>query len=102
MTRLTAASPDLKLRDVVIPGTHDSASSTIQKMQPFAAIGRTQNVSCYGQLQRGARYLDIRVGGGDGPTDISIFHGFLRGGKLFAVLDDITRFISENQVNSSS
>ena len=96
MTKLTAASPDLKLRDVAIPGTHDSASSTIQKMQPFAAVGRTQNVPIYDQLQRGARYLDIRVGGGDGPTDICIFHGFLKGGKFSAVLDEITRFVNEN------
>lgn len=97
MAKLTAAAPNLKLRDLAIPGTHDSASSTIGKMQPFAAVGRTQNVSCYEQLQRGARYLDIRVGGGgEGNTDICIFHGFLKGGKFASVLDEITKFIAEN------
>ena len=97
MTNLTSAAPNLKLRDVVVPGTHDSASYTISKMQPFAAVGRTQNVSCYDQLCRGCRYLDIRVGGvSEGDNDVRIFHGFLKGGKLADVMDDISRFVDEN------
>ncbi|KAL9184286.1 hypothetical protein ACHAXT_002372 [Thalassiosira profunda] len=99
MARLRAASPEKKLRDVVIPGTHDSASVTIPNFAPFAAVGLCQNVSILDQLRRGARYLDLRVGGKTNSNlvdDIFICHGMLKGGRFADVLDEIDMFLFDN------
>ena len=63
MAELIQVAPEVKLRDLVIPGTHDSASYSLSSWTLFSAAGRTQNVSVYEQLLRGARYLDLRVAG---------------------------------------
>ena len=98
MAQLIACRPEVKLRDLVIPGTHDSASYSLSAWTLFSAAGRTQNVSVYEQLLRGARYLDLRVAGASNTTasDVYIFHGCLKCAKLEVVLEDIKRFLQEH------
>lgn len=99
MTKLTAVSPDKKIRDLVIPGTHNSASVTIPKWTPLSAVGLCQNLSVFEQLRRGARYLDLRIGGRKSSSlidDIVIIHGILRGSPFPDVVDEIDRFLTDN------
>jgi hypothetical protein len=76
MERLYQDHPDTRLRDIIIPGTHDSATHEINKKSPLpedapgffkiakrtvANMSKTQKNDIYGQLLRGSRYLDLRV-----------------------------------------
>lgn len=81
-----------KLRDVVMPGTHNSASSTISKWALFSAVARCQNLQVHEQLLRGARYLDIRIN-----NDIHICHGMVKGGTFSDVLNEVNAFLHENE-----
>jgi Phosphatidylinositol-specific phospholipase C, X domain len=95
MAELIQVAPEIKLRELVIPGTHDSASYSLTAWTLFSAAGRTQNVSVYEQLLRGARYLDIRVAGSNqhNAEDVYIFHGCLRCAKLDSILKEIKVFM---------
>lgn len=98
MTKLMAVSPEKKIRDLVIPGTHDSASVTISNWAPFSAVGLCQNVSVNEQLRRGARYLDLRVGGTTDSTlvdDTFICHGMLKGGLFPDVIEEVHQFLCD-------
>jgi hypothetical protein len=104
MRALTNACPDIKLRDVIVPGTHDSASYTISPVKLFSAVGRTQNLSVQDQLLAGARYLDIRVADSKHSSkidrdkmSISIWHGCLEGGSLAHVLQEIDDFFENHE-----
>jgi len=100
MTKLREIAPSKKLRNLVIPGTHDSASVTISKWSLFAAVGLCQNLSVVEQLQRGARYLDTRIGSGVKDSilvdDVNVVHGILTGGKFVKVLEDVDQFLCDN------
>eukprot|EP00538_Stauroneis_constricta_P002327 CAMPEP_0119547272 /NCGR_PEP_ID=MMETSP1352-20130426/1418_1 /TAXON_ID=265584 /ORGANISM="Stauroneis constricta, Strain CCMP1120" /LENGTH=484 /DNA_ID=CAMNT_0007592135 /DNA_START=201 /DNA_END=1655 /DNA_ORIENTATION=- len=94
MGNLIQSCPEVALADLVIPGTHDSGSYSIDGFKPFAAVGRTQNVSVLEQMHRGARFLDIRVAGG-GKDLVSIWHGCLQGASLDAILADVHSFCQD-------
>jgi hypothetical protein len=94
MGNLVQSCPDICLRDMVIPGTHDSGSYSIDTFKPFSAVGRTQNVTVVEQLHRGARYLDLHIAG-SGRDKVSIFHGCLQGTVLERVLEDIHLFCQD-------
>eukprot|EP00985_Skeletonema_marinoi_P016129 scaffold8574_cov85-Skeletonema_marinoi.AAC.3 len=83
-----------KLRDVVIPGTHNSASSTISKWALFSGVAACQNLTVHQQLNEGARYLDVRICGH--KDDIVISHGIVKGGKLSDVVDEVGAFLCDN------
>ena len=83
-----------KLRDVVIPGTHNSASSTISKWSLFSGVAVCQNLTVYQQLNEGARYLDVRVCGHN--NDVVTCHGIVKGGKLADVVDEVKVFLRDN------
>lgn len=83
-----------KLIDVVIPGTHNSASSTISKWALFSGVCRCQNLTVHHQLNQGARYLDVRVC--SCQDDIVTCHGVVKGGKLSNVVDEINSFLGDN------
>ena len=93
-----ARLPDeLPLCDIAIPGTHDSATQYVQ----LAYFSRCQSLGIAGQLEAGARYLDIRLGT-DGKTEgFKLMHGFTScktgffGGALTLdrVLDDCFAFL---------
>ena len=60
----------LSLGEVVLPGTHDSATKDVQ----LAFFSKCQSLSIRGQLEAGFRYLDIRLGA-DGER-LKLMHGF--------------------------
>ena len=97
-----AALPDeMPLCDIVLPGTHDSATQYVQ----LAFFSKCQSLSIAQQLEAGFRYLDIRLGdtekGGDYPR---LMHGFTNcktgifGGTLTldAVLADCYAFLAQH------
>ena len=61
----------LPLSEVILPGTHDSATKYVQ----FAFFSKCQAKDVGAQLDAGYRYLDIRLGidGQEAPT---LMHGF--------------------------
>lgn len=92
-----AASRRYTLRDMVLPGTHDSASGTIGSCRPFSAAGRTQNLSVGQQLEVGVRYLDVRVATASAGGDhLSIWHGCLEGGNFEDVLEEVSHFVQNH------
>lgn len=83
---------DLKMEDIVWPGTHDSATNKIGipcVSRPFA---RCQSCSIYHQLLNGCRVFDIRV-----EKNWHVCHGILKTYKIDVVVNDIKRFLSETQ-----
>ncbi len=83
-----------KLRDVVIPGAHNSASSTISKWSLFSGVAVCQNLTVHEQLNAGVRYLDIRVCGH--KNDIVTCHGIVKGGKLAGIVEEVNAFLRDN------
>ena len=102
----------IRAQDIILPGTHNSASVTISKWSPFSAVGICQNVSIYEQLMRGARYIDLRVGGGTGRrrrtnaatttsspsivNSIVIVHGILSGSPFPDIIHEIDNFLHDH------
>lgn len=69
---MAGLSDDLKLSEITIPGTHDSATKHVQ----LAFFSKCQALSIEEQLEAGCRYLDIRLGV-DGHNDtFKLMHGF--------------------------
>ena len=67
---MRALPDDMPLSDVVLPGTHDSATKNVQ----LAYFSKCQALTVGGQLEAGFRYLDIRLGAnGD---QFKLMHGF--------------------------
>lgn len=98
MGELSKADPSIRVRDLVVPGTHDSASYTIAGWKPFSAVGRTQSLTVTQQLVSGARYLDIRfAGAASDPSKLSIWHGCLEGGPLEDILEEIDDFLQQHK-----
>ena len=66
----------LRLNEIVLPGTHDSATQYVQ----LALFSRCQGLSIGEQLEAGYRYLDIRLGfdnARDMKTwELKLMHGF--------------------------
>ena len=83
-----------KLRDIVMPGTHNSASSTISKWSLFSGVAICQNLSIYHQLNEGARYLDLRVC--SHQNEIITCHGIVKGNKLSQIVDEVDDFLNDN------
>lgn len=80
------------LNRVVMPGTHDTA--TFGGDCPWVPCTRTQYKNMRGQLDRGARYLDLRpkLEGGHWMTH----HGSITCGSFTDILRDITEFTAAN------
>jgi len=93
MGNLVQSRPEIALGDIVLPGTHDSGSYSIETFNPFSAVGRTQNVTVVEQLHRGARFLELRIAGSG--KNVNIFHGCLKGSLFERILDDITLFCED-------
>lgn len=93
MSNLVQSVPEITLGDIVIPGTHDSASYSIPAYNIYSAVGRTQNVSVLEQLHRGTRFLDLRIAGSG--NDVYCYRGCMKGCKLSRILDDIHLFCQD-------
>lgn len=88
MAQIYGKSPKTKLCNIVIPGTHDSAT-----WKGFTAISKTQSKSIAEQLRMGIRYFDLRIG-----DDYIVTHGIENGPplSLLVTLDDLAKFADEN------
>ncbi len=68
----------LRLNEIVIPGSHDSATQYSQ----LAFVTKCQALSIEEQLEAGYRYLDIRLGFGDTEEEsarrLILMHGFTK------------------------
>lgn len=66
----------LRLNEIVLPGTHDSATQYVQ----LAFFSRCQALSIGEQLEAGYRYLDIRLGFDNARDmkfyELKLMHGF--------------------------
>ncbi|KAL2679294.1 hypothetical protein Neosp_010064 [[Neocosmospora] mangrovei] len=95
----------LKLRELAIPGTHDSGMSQFNGQSGFGAPvnSKTQELSVAGQLEFGARWFDIRpskTGGKWATGHYSFFAGNWHGGNgefLDDIIDGINRFTENNK-----
>ena len=77
MELLAKLEPEKRFRDLLIVGSHHSASYTIHPNFPFSAIGRCQNLPIVQQLEAGVRLLDLRVGGrrgNQGHSNVTVWH----------------------------
>lgn len=93
MGNLVQSRPEISLGDMVIPGTLDSGSYSIDTFKIFSAVGRNQNVSVLDQLHRGARFLDLRLA--ESGKNVSIFHGCLQGTKFDRVVEEVKLFCDD-------
>jgi hypothetical protein len=90
-------NPDVRLRDMVIPATHDVGTYGINKWEFFYFAAVTQRLSIYDQLRVGSRSIDLRYGGkGSGREDVYIYHGPYQGPSFKVIFQDIARFAREN------
>ncbi|KAN0032812.1 hypothetical protein ACTFIV_006739 [Dictyostelium citrinum] len=97
-----------KVRKLVLPGSHDSATyyiNQISKKAPDAEFykhpnylltpwSKTQNCSVYKQLCSGVRYFDLRVA--RLKDELYIIHNFYSD-SVKNILIDIFRYVSENK-----
>lgn len=82
---MSSINGDTLLTDLIIPGSHDSATHDMMWM------ARTQDKTVYNQLLSGTRYLDLRVTKDVGR--LVICHGIIKGMELSGVLDEIVSFL---------
>lgn len=96
-------APSTRLNEVVIPGSHDSATDMMTKHSPYAKFNRlhrispqlvylwakTQHRPIYEQLVDGIRYLDLRIE--NHHSGWKTFHGLLSN-CFIDVVDQIGRF----------
>jgi hypothetical protein len=80
----------VRLRDIVWPGTHDSATDRIGIPLVSRPFAQCQSLSVYGQLELGVRVVDIRV-----EQNRKVCHGILRSYHVQRVIDDVKRFVHE-------
>ncbi|KAJ0966982.1 hypothetical protein J5N97_023899 [Dioscorea zingiberensis] len=80
----------VRVRDILFPGTHDSATDKIGIRFVSRPFAQCQSCSIYRQLCRGARVLDVRV-----QEDRRVCHGILLTYSIDLVLDSVKRFLSE-------
>ncbi|HEY0781780.1 MAG TPA: hypothetical protein VGE98_04935, partial [Thermoanaerobaculia bacterium] len=71
-TWMTQLPGFLKLRDLTIPGTHDSAAldGYVQYGVSVTQVWRIEH-----QLNSGVRFLDLRVGFSPAPWGLDMYHG---------------------------
>jgi len=112
MEQMSLSIGGKRIKDLVLPGTHDSASYSCDTKYGFLPMAPTvvtypciknlalswaisQRDNLYGQLCKGARYLDLRVCKSTIDMEIRTEHTVL-GEKYQQLLKDIGRFADEN------
>ena len=105
MSEIFEQTPSVALNQIILPGTHDSATSDMTSSSPLssqltpwaklaprsslAAWSKTQQRSIYEQLEDGIRYIDLRLE----QTESGVYsvHGLLST-PLEVIVADISRF----------
>lgn len=82
-----------RVKDVIWPGTHDSATDKIGLPYTTRPFAQCQTLPIYRQLQQGVRVLDIRV-----DKDGFVCHGILTSYKIDVVISAVKRFLYETTV----
>ncbi|KAK7283546.1 hypothetical protein RIF29_13124 [Crotalaria pallida] len=82
----------LHIKNIVWPGTHDSATNKIGVPLVTRPFAQCQSLSIYNQLVLGTRVLDIRV-----QEDRRVCHGILLTYSIDVVINDVKKFLSETQ-----
>ncbi len=83
------------LWEMLLPGTHDTATYRFADAALVTNWARTQQFSIYDQLKGGIRYLDIRVNNDKHDGKVYCSHTF-PSIPFQDVINDISRFILEN------
>ena len=92
MTLVFAELQDTPLRDICIPGTHDSGSYAIRGI--YKNAGRTTKWTLKEQLEGGYRYLDLRIAWRKGS--FHMVHGICTSALAEEGLSDIGRFARDH------
>lgn len=101
MNELRDVIGELRLRDLFIPGTHDSGSyrpnfDPLLRESLVTKYALTQDDDIRGQLMHGVRYLDIRVGYYRPAEDkFFIYHGITKQRSLREVINQVKDFVLE-------
>ncbi|XP_062142316.1 PI-PLC X domain-containing protein 1-like [Drosophila sulfurigaster albostrigata] len=101
MTEMRDKLGELRLRDLFIPGTHDSGSyrpnfDPLLRESIVTKYALTQDDDIRGQLMHGARYLDIRVGYyRPSEEKFFIYHGITKQRPLQEVIQQVKEFVLE-------
>ncbi|WJX51246.1 hypothetical protein P8452_37456 [Trifolium repens] len=82
----------LKIKMIVWPGTHDSATNKIGIPGITRPFAQCQTISIYNQLVRGTRVFDIRV-----QEDRRVCHGIILTYSVDIVIKDVKKFLSETE-----
>ncbi|KAJ3690737.1 hypothetical protein LUZ61_019901 [Rhynchospora tenuis] len=82
----------LRLYQIVWPGTHDSATNKIGIRFVSRPFAQCQNCSIYKQLVKGTRVVDIRV-----RQDKRVCHGILATYSVDVVINDVKKFLGETK-----
>lgn len=88
---------DAKLKDILIPGSHDSGTYSMAPSTGLNLIGKaaqTQEMNIYNQAKVGARYFNIRARALSESVVVS--HGVVNGCKVSKVLKSFLNFIKDN------
>ncbi|EDW04028.1 PI-PLC X domain-containing protein 1 [Drosophila grimshawi] len=99
MNEMRAVLGGLRLRDLFIPGTHDSGSyrpnfDPLLRESLVTKYALTQDDDIRGQLLHGARYLDIRVGYfSPAEEKFFIYHGITKQRPLNEVIQQVKDFV---------
>ncbi|XP_019895059.2 uncharacterized protein LOC101887881 isoform X1 [Musca domestica] len=101
MNEMRSQIGSLRMRDLFIPGSHDSGSYRIN-FDPLhhetlvTKYSLCQDDDVRGQLMHGIRYLDIRVGyHRNTPELFFINHGITRQRPLVEIIDQVKDFVEE-------
>ncbi|MCQ2399589.1 MAG: hypothetical protein MJ072_03690, partial [Clostridia bacterium] len=81
-------SDDALIKNVVIPGSHDSGTSGM------IAWAETQNSSVKSQLDMGIRYFDLRIAIGSSNQAV-IYHGPIKGQGAKSIIYDFYDFLED-------
>lgn len=87
---------DVRLRDIAIPGTHDSGAFSIKSIKPVEHVLVTQSRDLCQQAQDGIRYFDLRVRNSDDENQFYIVHNVAKGDELSLVIDPLYEFAKAN------
>ncbi|CAD6991260.1 unnamed protein product [Ceratitis capitata] len=101
MREMSAHIGGMRMRDLFIPGTHDSGSyrpnfDPLLRETLVTKYALTQDDDIRGQLLHGVRYLDIRVGYyRNTPERFYICHGVTRQRPLAEIIEQVKEFVLE-------
>ncbi|KAH8298045.1 hypothetical protein KR018_005257 [Drosophila ironensis] len=101
MNELKPLIGEMRLRDLFIPGSHDSGSyrpgfDPLVRESLVTKYALCQDDDIRGQLMHGVRYLDIRVGYYDNSDEkFFIYHGISKQRPLQEVVNQVKDFVLE-------